>query len=313
MANRFYTVMIVPERSSQVRRLKIQKRWIGYGIIGLAAVFSLGCFLLIHYLYVVEQVTVNRSLKEENIQLRAQVKLTKDRVEQINDTIERTERFSVKLKAITQLSDSERSLAIGPVGQEEGPSAGAQVRFAAGEVGDREDEPLDSALSARLLDARLEDLSYEARKQEEDLRDLQEYFQDQKTLLVTTPSIWPARGWITSSFGVRSDPYTGNQVMHKGLDIAGPIGTQVLAPSEGVVIYAASRGGYGRTVVLDHGYGVQSHFSHLLEILVKTGDKMARGGPIGSIGNSGRSTGPHLHYEVRMHGIPQNPRKFILD
>lgn len=315
MSNRFYTIMIVPERSAQVRRIQVPKKLLAYVVLGTAVVVGLASFLLVHYLFVVQQVTLNRTLKDENIELRAELQSLRDRVEGINDTLERIDRFAVKLKAITQLSDTERQLAIGPVGEktDEGPSGAHEVKLAAGEFGDREDEPIDSALATRLLDSRLEDLSYEARKQEEDIRDLQEYYQDQKTLLQTTPSIWPARGWMTSTFGVRGDPFTGNKVMHKGLDIAAPVGTKVRAPSEGIVIYAAPRGGYGKTVVLDHGYGLQTHYGHMLELAVKPGDKVERGKELGSIGNSGRSTGPHLHYEVRLQGLPQNPRKYILD
>lgn len=307
--------MIVPERSAQVRRYQVPKKLLAYVILGVASVVSLASFLLIHYIFVVQQVTENRTLKDENIELRAELKNLRDRVENINDTLERIDRFAMKLKALTQLSDSERQLAIGPVGEkmDEGPSGSHEVKLAAGEFGDHEDEPIDSALATRLLDARLEDLSTEARKQEEDIRDLQEYYQDQKTLLLTTPSIWPARGWLTSTFGVRGDPFTGNKVMHKGLDIAAPAGTKVRAPSQGVVIYAAPRGGYGKTVVVDHGYGLQTHYGHLLDIVVKPGDKVERGKELGSVGNSGRSTGAHLHYEVRLQGIPQNPKKYILD
>src|SRR5262249_11030128 len=122
-----------------------------------------------------------------------------------------------------------------------------------------------------------------------------------------------ARGWQTSSFGVRSDPFTGNRVMHKGLDIAAPAGTKIVSPSEGVVIFSSVRGGYGKCVVLDHGFGVQTQYGHMLETAVQAGDKVERGQVIGTIGSSGLSTGAHLHYEVRVHGIPQNPRKFILD
>jgi murein DD-endopeptidase MepM/ murein hydrolase activator NlpD len=316
VANRYYTVMIVPERSSQVRRLKIAKRWIGYGLLGVAGLFSVASFLFIHYLYVVQETSENRRLKEDNIQLRAQLQLLRDRVDTVSDTLERIERFSVKLKAITQLSDSERSLAIGPLQSgeriDDGPSAKHEVKFARGES-DREDEPLDSELSAALLTARLDDQAADARKKEEDIRELQEYFEDQKTLLATTPSIWPTRGWVTSKFGVRTDPYTERNAMHKGLDVAGPVGTAINAPSDGYVIYAAFRKGYGNTIVIDHGFGVQTHFGHLSEFKVKAGERVSRGQPIGSIGNTGRSTGPHLHYEVRIHGIPQNPQKFILD
>jgi murein DD-endopeptidase MepM/ murein hydrolase activator NlpD len=317
MANKHYTVMIVPERSSQVRRFIVQKRWVGYALLGIAGAFSIASFFFIHYLYIVQEVAANRRLKEDNIQLRAQLKLVRDRVDTVSDTLERIERFSVKLKAITQLSDPERSLAMGPLQSgeriDDGPSAKHEVKLAVGES-DRDDEPINSELSAALLTARLDDQLSDARKKEDDLRELQEYYESQKIFLATTPSIWPSRGWVTSKFGVRSDPYTERQAMHKGLDIAGPVGTSVLAPSDGFVIFASSRSGYGNTVVLDHGFGVQTHFGHMQDNLpVKVGEHITRGHVLGYMGNTGRSTGPHLHYEVRIHGIPQNPQKFILD
>src|SRR5260370_29914520 len=107
--------MIVPERSSQVRRLKVDKRWIGYGLLGFAGLFALASFLFIHYLYVVQDVSENRRLKEDNLQIRAQLKSLRDRVDQASDTLERIDRFTVKLPSITQPSASDRSLAIGPV------------------------------------------------------------------------------------------------------------------------------------------------------------------------------------------------------
>ena len=125
--------------------------------------------------------------------------------------------------------------------------------------------------------------------------------------------MWPARGWVTSDFGIRLDPYTAERVMHKGLDIANSFGAPVMAPADGVVIFAGTEGGYGKVVVIDHGYGVKTRFGHLSKLEVKTGDRVKRGQVVGAVGNTGRSTGPHLHYEVRVNGIPENPRKFILE
>ena len=143
--------------------------------------------------------------------------------------------------------------------------------------------------------------------------ELQAYFQDQKSLLVSTPSIWPARGWVTSDFGQRLDPYTADRVMHEGIDIAAPHGKEVMAPSDGTVVFAGLEGGYGNVVVIDHGYGIKTRYGHLAKILVKAGEVVKRGHVVGAVGNTGRSTGPHLHYEVRVNGVPQNPRKFILE
>ena len=146
------------------------------------------------------------------------------------------------------------------------------------------------------------------------LDDTLEYFNDARLMLSNTPSIRPARTpWVTSSFGKRRDPIFGYWVMHKGLDMGGHIGMRVSAPADGVVIWTGRRGGYGVTVVLDHGYGLQTHFAHLSRFLVRPGDHVRRGEPIAEIGSTGKSTGPHLHYEVRRGGEPMDPRRFILD
>jgi murein DD-endopeptidase MepM/ murein hydrolase activator NlpD len=118
---------------------------------------------------------------------------------------------------------------------------------------------------------------------------------------------------VTSDFGHRLDPYTADRVMHKGLDIAVPYGTTVVAPADGTVVFASTEGGYGNVLVIDHGYGIKTRFGHLSGILVKAGEKVRRGDKVALSGNTGRSTGPHLHYEVRVNGMPENPRKFILE
>ena len=118
---------------------------------------------------------------------------------------------------------------------------------------------------------------------------------------------------MTSDFGQRLDPYTADRVMHAGLDIAAPHGKDVVAPAEGTVVFAGLEGGYGNVLVVDHGYGIKTRYGHLARITVKSGDRIKRGQVIAVVGNTGRSTGPHLHYEVRVNGIPQNPRKFILE
>jgi len=182
----------------------------------------------------------------------------------------------------------------------------------AGVLGRRADgEAAEGNLKA--LPGKLSSLESEASRQEQSLRELQEYFDDQRSLLASTPSIWPARGWVTSDFGTRIDPYSAERKMHQGLDIATPAGQPVYSPSDGTVVFAGTEGGYGKVLVIDHGYGVKTRYAHLSEILVHTGDRIRRGEKVAAVGNTGRSTGPHLHYEVRVNGIPENPRKFILE
>ena len=128
-----------------------------------------------------------------------------------------------------------------------------------------------------------------------------------------TPSISPVnRGYLTSSFGTRADPWTGKRRMHHGQDFGVLTGTPVYAPADGVVKSRNGKTGYGKTVILDHGYGIKTIFAHLSKYAIKPGDTVKRGDLIAYSGNTGRSTGPHLHYEVRVKNAPVNPRHYFL-
>lgn len=140
------------------------------------------------------------------------------------------------------------------------------------------------------------------------------HFKNTEVLLGNTPSIRPARSpWVTSRFGLRRDPVSGKPAMHKGLDLGGYTGMPIIAPADGKIVYAGMRGAFGITVVIDHGYGVQTHFGHLSAIHVEYGDIVKRGTTIAEMGSTGKSTGPHLHYEVRRWGLPLDPEPFMLD
>lgn len=125
------------------------------------------------------------------------------------------------------------------------------------------------------------------------------------------PAIWPVNGRLMGGYGQRSDPFSGEGAMHTGLDISAPIGTPVHATADGVVSLAARDGGYGRLVVVDHGNGYKTFYAHLSRMDVIEGQEIRRGDTLGAVGNTGRSTGPHLHYEVRLHSTPLNPYRFL--
>ncbi len=125
------------------------------------------------------------------------------------------------------------------------------------------------------------------------------------------PSIWPVRGRITAGFGERMDPFSGEEAFHPGIDIADPYGTDVVATGDGLVIEAEPDAGYGRSILIDHGDGITTRYAHLSKIFVVVGEQVKQGEIIGAIGMSGRTTGPHLHYEVRIHGTPVNPARFL--
>ena len=312
-ARKSYTVLVVPERSAAVRRFKIAHTrlvQIGGVLVGLLTVAAM---LLVHYAYVVEHAGQAASLKNENVALRSRLRVVQDEIARIDGTLQRIDQFASRVRAITQLNDPDRNLAIGPLSGD--GSKAPQVLYALGERIENEDEMLDSKLALRMIDNNLEHLEGETLRQEDNLRQLHDYFDEAGGLLAATPSIRPTRSRLVSSgFGARVDPYTEHPVMHKGIDFAADHGADVVATADGMVVFVGSRGnGYGKTVVVDHGYGVQTHYAHLSDFRVRMGERVQRGNVIAAVGNTGRTTGAHLHYEVRFSAIPQDPEKFILD
>jgi murein DD-endopeptidase MepM/ murein hydrolase activator NlpD len=297
-----FTVIVVSDHSQAVRKFRVPRRWLRNAAYAGVGVVLVGMLTVGHYFALLGSASENAVLKEENAQLRSQILLVQEKVAHISATLDRVERFDAKLRtAVTQLQDPERNLAIGPVGNADQDVAAIPGPAPAGEA------------NLTALPGKLSSLETEASRQEQSLRQLQEYFDDQRSLLASTPSIWPARGWVTSDFGTRIDPYTAERKMHQGMDIATPHGQPIHSPSDGTVVFIGTEGGYGKVLVVDHGYGVKTRYGHLSEIHVRLGDRVTRGDKVASVGNTGRSTGPHLHYEVRVNGIPENPRKFILE
>lgn len=129
--------------------------------------------------------------------------------------------------------------------------------------------------------------------------------------LAAAPTLWPVQGRITGSFGERIDPFSGEGAFHRGVDISSDLGTRVIAPADGVVQYSDLMNGYGRTVLLEHGNGISTLYGHLSGFAVGPGQFVHRGDTVGYVGQSGRSTGPHLHYEVRIFNTPVNPHKYM--
>jgi len=293
------TVLVVGGHAEPVRRVHLPRRLLLQGAavagaLGLGAALTFG-----HYLSLLPSGAENRALLAENADLRSLMVDVKDRLSAIAATVERVERYDQKLRtAVTRNQDPERRLAIGPVAGPQVPAEG----------------PVPAAQENMLaLPGRLGSLLSEAERQEQSLRELQEYFDDRQSLLASTPSILPTQGWLTSDFGVRLDPVFADRKMHEGLDIASAHGQPVVAPSDGTVVFRGWEGGYGNVLVIDHGYGVKTRYGHLSQTLVSLGDRVKRGARIAAVGNTGKSTGPHLHYEVRINGVAENPRKFILE
>ena len=149
--------------------------------------------------------------------------------------------------------------------------------------------------------------------QQEGLQSLLEGLKDQQNLLACTPAIRPTNGWTTSTFGYRISPFTGRREFHRGYDIANREGATIVATADGVVTFAGAKGLLGKAIVIDHGHGLVTIYGYCKDFLKKRGDKVKRWEPIAKIGNTGRSTGPHVHYQVFFNGVPVNPQKYILN
>ena len=165
----------------------------------------------------------------------------------------------------------------------------------------------------RGMHEQVEQLNLATINQEQSFESLFKFLKDQQNLLASTPAVRPASGWTTSRFGYRTSPFTGRREFHKGYDIANRLGTPITATADGVVSFTGPKGTLGNMVVIDHGHGMVTRFGHAHKILVKRGDAVKRGDTIALMGNTGRSTGPHVHYEVHFNGLPVNPEKYILD
>jgi murein DD-endopeptidase MepM/ murein hydrolase activator NlpD len=176
-----------------------------------------------------------------------------------------------------------------------------------------EAKPATIESRAAALRARGEDLRARADEQEASFADLLSRLDGKRRLLASTPSIWPAEGWLTSRYGHRVSPFTGRRQLHAGIDIAAAPGTPIIAPARGRVVFSGYKGHMGRTVVLDHGFRMRTTFGHAKELNVRPGQEVERGQRIASIGSTGRSTGPHLHYALEINGRSVNPLNYILE
>ena len=313
MSEKNLTLMIVPDAHAQVKRIQIRRSLV-YGTC-LAVLTFLGVVgaMAVHYVWIIDEVFEADTLRQQNVALKARLNEVEGRFDNLEARLAQVKKYDDKLRQMTELNDSGRELALGPVRLTKGAGGsgpGGDDPFAVPMTGETsEAREIESAL----LDSRLYGMATAANRQLASLSELVDYFSAREALLAQTPSVWPARGWVTSTFGSRDDPFTGDRIFHAGIDIGARHGAQVIAPAGGNVIYAGPRGAYGNMIAIDHGRGIITHYGHLDRLLVKVGDEVERGQHIGAVGNTGRSTGPHLHYEIRVDGVPFNPRRYILE
>jgi hypothetical protein len=285
----FFTVIFVPNARAKFRKYQVPvnvARVAGRvaGVAGVALVLA-----LLHYSTLLFEVSRLRKIEDESKNLLSKT--------------HQIEQDAAALRAqMSQLSGMVTKL--GVMAGVDAPPQDPTVGGTGG--GTAADRTAPAVASFAEMTTRLNELT-------EKSSELTGVFDKRRSILATTPSVWPVRGYLSAGFGNRDDPFTGLRDFHPGLDISAPLGTRILAPADGTVIFVGVKGGYGNAVTINHGRGIATHYGHLDAFNVRIGQQVRRGSVLGFVGSTGRSTAPHLHYEVWLNGSNQNPLLYILD
>jgi murein DD-endopeptidase MepM/ murein hydrolase activator NlpD len=233
-------------------------------------------------------------LQTENTDLKIQRKNLEQVTRKLGDKLSNLESISAKIQTLIETDNASKRKVNSPA------IGGSRVDYATADL-----------LRTSNLKEGIDLLKGRTAEMESHLSLLEQVAVQRATALQFTPSIWPVKGAITSHYGNRSDPFNGEAELHLGLDISALFNSQVHAPADGVVLYAERKAAYGNLLILDHGNGLTTRYGHLSRPLVKVGQKVKRGDIVGLVGMTGRTTAPHLHYEVRRNDRPVNPRGYL--
>ncbi len=297
----YFTIMILPGPNSKVRKFSISKPLLKNIAIFLLVAFAVSTAMLVQYFHMQGQVCELDSLRAETVQHREELKQFACSLVDFKGQMDKIKELDFKLRRLANMPGESKEQQLPGIGGSRESST-----FTLEDIGRKSHRELMDQMKLEL-----DSLSEDIASQESSMNKLTEFFEHRNSVLAATPSIWPVRGFITSTFGYRSSPISGKKQFHEGLDIANNIGTKVVAPANGTVADTGYQSGYGRFIKIQHGYGMVTVYGHLSKVAVKSGQRVARGEVIGYVGNTGSSTGPHLHYEVRVNGVPNNPRKFL--
>jgi murein DD-endopeptidase MepM/ murein hydrolase activator NlpD len=295
MARSFYTFIVVPHASLRLHKLRlpVQALYVltAIGIISFLVAVGLG----FSYAKMAFKVADYNQLQSENVDLKVQKKNLEVSAVKLGSKLSELETLSARLSTFFA-----------------NDSMNKRIKAALPAIGgSKVDYPTATLLNNPVVKADIELMKDRTSDLEGQLRQLEQVAEKRATILRYTPSIWPLRGHITSHYGNRMDPFNGDAEMHFGLDIGGIYGSPVRAPADGVVIYAARKAAYGNLVILDHGSGLSTRHGHLSRFNVRVGQRVHRNDVIAFVGTTGRSTAPHLHYEVRQNDRPVNPRTYL--
>lgn len=299
MAKKFYTVLILPDASSQIRRFHIAKSLLG----GLAVAASMIFVAFLFFIY--EAVSLNGhmlELRQLRVAASQQAGLAQ-KIDRLENELIRLREFDLRLRTAAGLETREGEGSVFGVGGSDTLSSRALMVAAIAH---------QTAAPASLT-KELDRLSREMSDRSKSFQELVDQLQAKRSVLASTPTIWPVKGWLTAGFGYRRSPFTGLRQMHDGVDISNTVGTPVIAPADGIVSYTGPLGGFGNVISIDHGHRIGTFYGHLLQQKVSQGQRVRRGDIIALVGTTGRATGPHLHYEIQVNGTPVDPSRYVID
>jgi len=295
MAKRFYTCIIVPNASSRLHKLRIPEQ----ALYALALVGVISFFTAVGLGFTYTRMAVRTAdfdhLQSENQELRIEKKNLEVSTLKLNSKVSELESLSEKLTKVLESDAFFKKL------------GNPKIKGLGGSTVDYSTKELLSSNATKNVSV----IKDRADTLEVRFKSLQEIAESRLKLIRFTPTTWPVRGSIGSSFGVRSDPFTGEPERHTGIDILGRSGTAIHSPADGSVIYSQRQSDYGNLLVIDHGNGLTTRYGHLSKFAVRSGQRVKKGDLIGYVGSTGRSTAPHLHYEVRLNDRPVNPRTYL--
>jgi murein DD-endopeptidase MepM/ murein hydrolase activator NlpD len=295
--------MVLPNPTFKTYRFSITRKQLKSVLIGSSVIAVLIIFFFFQYLYMAGEVMELKSLRKETRTQKIQIQVFSNMVEDLRKQMAKLKELDAKIRVIADINPSREFNQLPGQGGGEGLSGNPN----AAAVKDGQSDALQK------IHYDLSKLGKEALAQEVSFEELEAAMKDRRALWASTPSIWPVRGWLTSGFGKRISPFTGNLAMHNGLDIATQRDTPIVSPAVGVVSYEGFDSGLGKVLKVNHGYGIQTIYGHLSKVNATVGQRVKRGSIIGYVGNTGLSTGPHLHYEVFVNNVPVNPLRYILN
>ncbi|MEA1948089.1 MAG: M23 family metallopeptidase [Thermodesulfobacteriota bacterium] len=308
IAHREISFFILSYTGSTVKQLTVSRRYLGIISAGFTIFVILSAFVIYDY-YTIKTTFSKQELESKIANQNDEIDIQRRQIQNFADEI------NTLKSALVNLNNFEKKIRI--IANIEKPADHDSLFGVGGSI----PEDLDSQVPLKEKhNSLMREMHYQTRQlnlasinQQKGLESLYNSLEYQRNLLSSTPAIRPAKGWISSGFGYRKSPFTGFREFHKGLDIANHKGTPIIVTGDGIVTFTGAKGTLGKVVVIDHGHGMVTRYGHLQKILTKQKQAVKRGDTIALMGNSGRGTGPHLHYEVLLNGIPVNPKKYILN